>query len=84
MLRYIKENKTLGLNYYVDMKGAPLSVLLRQATNKTENQLIVFSDSILQYCPDTGRSTIAYIIFYQCGSIDHVTDVPGLVAQPSA
>ena len=43
-----------------------------------------FSDSIWQDCPDTGRSTGAYIIFYQGGPIDHGTHVPGLVAKSSA
>ena len=38
----------------------------------------------LQDCPDTGRSTGAYIIFYQGGPIDHGTHVPGPVAQSSA
>ena len=43
-----------------------------------------FSDSRWQDYPDTGRSTGAYIIFYQGGTIDHVTHVPGPVAQSSA
>ena len=43
-----------------------------------------FSDSSWQDCPDTGRSTGAYIIFYQGGIIDHVTHVPVPVAQSSA
>ena len=43
-----------------------------------------FSDSSWKYCPDTGRSTVAYIIFYQGGPIDDVTHVPGPVAQSSA
>ena len=43
-----------------------------------------FSDSSWQDCPDTGRSTGAYIIFYQGGLIDHGTHVPGPVAQYSA
>ena len=43
-----------------------------------------FSDSFWQDCPDTGRSTGVYIIFYQCGPIDHDTHVPGPVAQSSA
>ena len=40
-----------------------------------------FSDSSWQDFPDTGRSTGAYIIFYQGGPIDHGTHVPGPVAQ---
>ena len=43
-----------------------------------------FSDSSWQDCPDTGRSTGAYIIFYQGGKIDHGTHGPGSVAQSSA
>ena len=46
--------------------------------------LVAFSDSSWQDCPDTGRSTGAYIIFYQGGPIDHGTHVPGPVAQYSA
>ena len=42
-----------------------------------------FSDASWQDCPDTGRSTGAYIILYQGGPIDHGTNVPGLVAQSS-
>ena len=45
---------------------------------------MAFSDYSWQDCPDTGRSTGAYIIFYQCDPIDHGTHVPGPVAQSSA
>ena len=33
---------------------------------------------------ETGRITGAYIIFYQGGTIDHGTHVPGPVSQSSA
>ena len=42
---------------------------------------MAFSDSSGQDCPDTGRSTGAYIIFYKGGPIDHGTHVPVPVAQ---
>ena len=45
---------------------------------------MAFSDSSWQDFPDTGRSTGAYIIFYQGGTIDHGTHVPVQVAQSSA
>ena len=57
LLRFIKDNNTLVLNYYADKKDAPLSHLLRQASIKAENQLMAFYDSSWQYCPDTGRNT---------------------------
>ena len=43
-----------------------------------------FSDSSWQDCPDPGRSTGAYIIFYQGVPIDHGTHVPVPVAHSNA
>ena len=74
----------MGLKYYADMNDKTLSDLLIQTSINTENKLMAFSDSIWQDCPDTGRSTGAYIIFYQGGTIDHGTHVTGPVDQPSA
>ena len=84
MLRYIRDNKTLDLKYYADLNDAPVTDLLRQANIKTKNHLMAFSYSSWQDCPDTGRITGAYIVFYQGGPIDHGTHVPGPVAQSSA
>ena len=83
-MRYIRYNKTLGLNYYTDMNDALVTDLLIQANIKTKNHLMDFSDFSWQDCPDTGRSTGAYIIFYQGGTIDHGTHVTGPVSQSSA
>ena len=47
----------------------------------TDNQLMDFSDSSCKDCSDTGRSTGAYIIFYQCGKIDDGTHGPVPVTQ---
>ena len=84
LLRYIRDNKTLVLKHYYYMKDAHLSDLLRQSSIKTKNQLMALSDSSWQYFPDTGRSTGAYMIFYQGGPIDHGTHVPGPDSQSSA
>ena len=67
----------MGLKYHSNINYALVSDLLRQAIIKTENHLMFFSDSSWQYCPDTGRSTGAYIIFYQSGTIEHGTHVIG-------
>ena len=83
-LRYIRDNKTLGLKYYADPNDAPVTDILRQANINNKNRLMDFSDYSWKYCPDTGRSTGAYIIFYQGGTIDHGTYVPGPVAESSA
>ena len=81
ILRYIRDNKTLDFKYYADMNDVTASELLRQASIKTENQLMALSGSSWKYFPDTCRSTGAYIMFYQGGPIDHGTHVPGTVAQ---
>ena len=44
---------------------------------------MAFSGSSWQDCPDTVRSTGAYIIFNQGVTIDHDTHVPGPVAHSS-
>ena len=67
LLRYIRDNNILGLNYYADMEDEPLSDLLIKAHIKTENQLMVFSYCRWNFFPDNIRSTGAYIIFYQGG-----------------
>ena len=83
LVRYIRDNKTLGLKYYEDMNDAPVSNLLRQARIKAENHLMDFYDSSWQDCADTGRSTGSCIIFYQGGLIDHGTHVIGPFSQSS-
>ena len=84
MFIYIRNNKTLVLKYYADLNDALVTDLLRQANIKTKNHLMDFYDSSWQYCPDNGRITGAYIIFYRGGPIDHGTHVPVPVAQSSA
>ena len=83
LLRYIRYNKSLGLKYYADMNDAPVSELLRKAIIKTENNLMNFSDYSWQDFPYTGRIAGEYNIFYQGGTIEHCTHVPGRVAQSS-
>ena len=83
ILRYICDNKILGLKYYADMNYAPVTDLLRQASIKTENNLMDLSYSSWQDFPATGINTGAYIIFYEGRKIDHGTHVPVPFSQSS-
>ena len=67
----------MGLKYYAYLNDAPVTDLLRQDSIKNKIHLMDFSDFSWQDCPDTERSTGAYIIFFQGGPIDHGTHVPG-------
>ena len=42
LLRYIRDNKTLGLKYYAYLNDVPLTDLLRQSNIKTKNHLMDF------------------------------------------
>ena len=42
LLRYIRDNNTLGLKYYADMNDTPVTDLLIQASIKAENHLMDF------------------------------------------
>ena len=84
LVRYIRDNNNLGLDYYADINYVPVSDLFRQPSINTENQLMDFSNSSWKYCPNTIRSTGAYTIFYQGGIIDHGTHVTGPVSQSCA
>ena len=66
------------------MNDAPVSDILRQASIKTENQMMDVSASSWKDYPDTAIITGAYIIFYQGCPIDHGTHIPEIVAQSSA
>ena len=45
LLRYITDNKTLGMKYHTDLNNASVTDILRQASIKTKNHLMDFSDS---------------------------------------
>ena len=84
LLGYIGDKKNLRLKYHSKIEDATIYGLLRQARINSENQLMLFSYSILQDCIYTARSIGWYIVFYQGGIIYHCTHVPVPVDQYSA
>ena len=42
LLRYIRDNKTLGLKYYADLNDEPVTDILRQANIEAKNHLMAF------------------------------------------
>ena len=85
MLHHVRCNHTNGLTYYSDPARAPISELIfSQNIHPTESTFYVFADSSWQDCPDTGRSTGGYHIFYQGGIVDSAMTFPTPVALSSA
>ena len=74
----------MGLECYSKKEDSHLYDLLRQDRIKSENHLMLCSDSSWKDCLDTGISTGAFIVFFQGGPLDLCTHVPVPVAQYSA
>jgi hypothetical protein len=69
--------------FYSDVRLSPVhKMCIKQGIQPSD--LIVFTDASWQDCPDTGRSTVGYLIFYQGGVIDANSTVPTPVAMSSS
>ena len=71
LLRYIRDNPTSSLRYYSDWTSSPVYKILLNNEITCKNSFLAFSDSSWQDDQDNGRSTGAFIIFYQGGAIDY-------------
>ena len=66
---YLRSEQSWGSKFYSHIKESPVyDILTKQETIKSE--LVVFTDASWQDCPDTGRSTTGYLIFYQGGVVE--------------
>ena len=84
ILHHVECHHLVGLSFYADLLDAPVAQLLFEYNIDSSVPLIAYSDSSWQDCPDTGRSTGAYLIFMQGGVIDAASFMPDPVALSSA
>jgi hypothetical protein len=69
--------------FYADVQLSPVyKMCITQGIQPSD--LIVFTDASWQDCPDTGQSTVGYLIFYQGGIINVNLTVPTPVAMSSS
>ena len=64
LLRYIRENKTLGMKYHADINNATVTDILRQANINTKNHLMAFLilvGKIVQTLEKVQEHTLFYI-----------------------
>ena len=80
---YLRQYPSFGIKYYANVKESPVYKICER-NNVPYTDLIGFSDSSWQDCPDTGRSTGGYKIFYHGGIIDANSCMPVPVALSSA
>ena len=82
-LGYLRKFTGYGLKIYSNAQDSPIYKICTE--NKIEfKSLMAMTDSSFQDCPDTGRSTIAYKIFYKGSLVDQNSSVPVPVAMSSA
>jgi hypothetical protein len=83
LLGYLRKYPAYGIRFYHNTSQSPIHELLKEQ-NIEPKEIIAFSDASWQDCPDTGRSTIGYLIFYQGGVVAATSSVPRPVAMSSA
>ena len=83
LIGYIKARPDLAVKFYPNPKKNPI-VTLCETNNIPYSDLAVLTDASWQDCPDTGRSTVGYQIFYNGALIEANTTVPTPVAQSSS
>ena len=75
LLGYLRQRPDLAIKFYPKDTENPIYKIC------TDNQIpysdiTIFTDASWQDCPDTGRSTIGYMIFYRGALIEANTMVP--------
>ena len=84
LLWYLRDNRRFGLKYYRYIQDSPIYGLLSQHGISSTLNIFGMHDSSWQDCPDTGRSTGAFLNFFQGGVVDFNSFVPTPVAMSSA
>ena len=81
-LGYLRKRPNYGLKFYSNYQSTPVfKLLMANKINPTE--LIAFSDSSWQDCPDTSRSTQGNLCFFNGSLIDVNSSMATLVAMSS-
>ena len=83
LIGYIRNKPDLAIKFYPNKSGTPIHQIL-QTARVPISDLVVFTDASWQDCPDTGRSTVGHLIFYNGALIDANSSMPSPVAMSSA
>jgi len=83
LLGYIKARPDLAICFYPSPQNNPIRTLC-DANSVPYSELCVFTDASWQDCPDTGRSTVGYAIFYNGALIEGNSMLPVPVAMSTS
>ena len=83
LMGYIKERPDLAIKFYPNRHENPIKLLCTM-NNIPYSDLALITDASWADCPDTGRSTVGYLLFWQGALIEANTSVPTPIAQSSA
>jgi hypothetical protein len=66
---YLRAEPEWGTKFYSNINESPVSEILSKHSVPSSD-IVVFTDASWQDCPDTGRSTTGFLIYYQGGVIE--------------
>ena len=83
LIGYLRKRPAYALKFYPDGTSNPIYDICRH-NRIPYSDLIVFSDASWQDCPDTGRSTVGYMIFHHGALIEANSTMPTPVAMSTS
>jgi len=79
LIGYIRQRPDYAIKFYPDGSNNPIYDICR-IHKIPYSDLIIFTDASWQDCPDTGRSTTGYLVFYNGALIEANSTMPTPVA----
>ena len=83
LIGYLRRRPYYALKFYPDGTSNPIYDICRHH-RIPYSDLIIFSDASWQDCPDTGRSTVGYMIFHNGALIEANSTMPTPIAMSTS
>jgi hypothetical protein len=83
LIGYLQQRPYYAIKFNPDTTSNPFYNVCRQH-RIPHSDLTVFSDASWQDCPDTGRSTVGYVIFHNGALIEANSTMPTLIAMSTS
>ena len=83
LIGYLRKRPSYALKFYPDGTSNPIYDICR-LNRIPYSDIVVFSDASWQDCPDTGRSTVGYLIFHHGALIEANSTMPTPVAMSTS